>query len=625
MLDLLHKSTVDYFANRKDTRKQASALIQGGRAKNERPDIINAKGVIADPDLSSCYVTIQRNLIYPIGLPCMYGQHESSKKKMTLGKFLNKYGKELEKRLYVITVTGSLKHHQTLVPSKTIDTLEINAKYSEDDPKIPADFRLYTKEITNGIITSDVLDIINNACNVRERKEWMNLEVVAAVWYPMSKRCETPLEWLEKTQSHVDKYGNEITSSVSSTGREIIKDNRSRFWLAVPIEDFLKPYAEMRRSLKAEMRSHPKGSDRYNELNAQQTAMKLVGNTLYGVLASPYFDIGNVVIANSITAAARVAVWCTATAAGSFQSITDGGAFNLNKVRDWHTQKPSMNTLALWRNQNLINKRITRNLFEKPLASDKEWKIEAVADNVEQTRVFNDVQEFIASEGKWTYFDEKLLDHVKHFFRDGSEIDILNIISYEHKDIYSEIVLHSQTNYRFKHVCGGYKIKARGHKLKGTPYNNDTEASNITALFDCLEKDPSSIPSFKPQTISQVLKCNQANEMLEAKTDNIFKQNNLLAGDSILKRSWLRPISLSMFHWQTHQQYTSWCKKVDSLKNRAGWGLEQFFLNDDGTLDYQKAIIQIQARIDASKNWIMDSGRGEALKTKNLINHPYLN
>ena len=325
LLDLLHKCTVDYFANRKDTRKQANALVQGGRAKNERPTIISVIGAIADPDLASCYVTILRNLVYPVGLPCTYGQHESSKKKITLGKFLKKYGREFEKRLYAITVSGKLKYHQTLVPSKIIYNLEISEKYNEDDPKIPADFRLYTKEITNGVITSDVLDVINNSCNRREHKDWMNLEVVSAVWYPKSKRCETPLEWLEKTHSHTEENGNEITTSVSSTGREIIRDNRSRYWLEVPIEDFLKPYAEMRKSLKSEMKTHPKGSERYSELNAQQQAMKLVGNTLYGVLASPYFDIGNVVISNNITAAARVAVWCESRRRGRNRGVKRSG------------------------------------------------------------------------------------------------------------------------------------------------------------------------------------------------------------------------------------------------------------------------------------------------------------
>ena len=614
--DLLHKSSVDYFAKRRESRKQANALVQGGRAKNERPTVISDEGIIADPDLSSCYVTILQNMFYPIGLPCTYGQHESKSddKQITLGKFLKKFGSQLEPRLYAIVVSGELNHHQTLVPSKIIDNLEVSEKYSEDDPKIPADFRLYTKEITNGVITSDILDVINNVCNVQERSQWMKLKVVSAIWYPRSMRCDTPEEWFQKTEAHVKDYGNDITTKVNSRGREFVADNRSRYWLAVPIKDFLKPYADERKEYKAKRDKYDKGTDEYIEWDAKQKSMKLVGNTLYGVLASPYFDIGNVCIANNITAAARVAVWCTATAVGSYQSITDGGAFNLNKVRDW-TEKPSMNTLALWRNPKLLDRKYSSKLFEKPLASDVEdpWRF------LPDGRVSNGVEHIGKVDKKWKFFDEELLKHVRHFFRGGFEIDILNKISYEHKDMYTEIICHSQTNYRFKEVSGEYKIKARGHKVKGTPYNNETKPSNITLLFDHLKNNPERIPPFAPQTISQVLKCNQANELLEAKSDNILKQNNLLAGDSILKRSWVRPISLSMFHWQTDAQYTSWVKKADSLKNRTGWGLEQFFLNET-EVNYLQAINTIQDRIDEGKDWIVDT------KGRNFagVDHIYL-
>ena len=606
--DLLEKSTVKYFAKLGHSRKQVSALVQGGRAKNERPTVVKATGVIADPDLSSCYVTILKNMVYPVGLPCSYGQHESSKKKRSLGWFLDKFGNELEPRLYAITVSGKLKHHQTLVPSKVIDTLEVSEKYDEDNPKIPADFRLYTKEIINGVITSDVLEVLKNVCSKKELNQWLKLEVVSAVWYPKSKRCETPQEWVNATHLHVQGHGNEVETKVSPSGKETVKDNRSRYWLAVPINDFLKPYADERSRLKKLRNEQPKGSELYNSYNAQQEAFKLVGNTLYGVLASPYFDIGNVCIANNITAAARVAVWATATATGAFQSITDGGAFDLNKVRDWVT-KPTMDTLALWRNTKQINKNLRGNLIEKPLNATHSWELSPGKTNEHSIVSNGNGLSIEAKSGQWDYFDKALLEHVKHFFRDAEhQISILNLISYEHKDIYKEIIIHSQTNYRFQHISGEYKIKARGHKVKGTPYNGDTESSNINLLFDHLKEDPTKIPPYSPQTISQILKCNQANEMLLSKTDNTLKENNLLAGDTILKRSWLRPISLSMFHWQSDDQYKAWSTKAESLKNRTGYGLEQFFM-DEATqnVNYQRAITIIQARIDAGEDWIVHS------------------
>ena len=174
---LLKKCGVEYFANTDaEYSKQTNALVQGGRAKNEQPTVISDSGVIADADLTSCYATILENLVYPVGLPFTYSKHETNKKVLTLDAFLKKYEKSLIPRLYTIVVSGKLNHHQTLVHSKIADSFKITEKYSEDDPKIDADFRLYTKEIRNGIITSDVLEALRAVCNKRELSSWMKLK-----------------------------------------------------------------------------------------------------------------------------------------------------------------------------------------------------------------------------------------------------------------------------------------------------------------------------------------------------------------------------------------------------------------------------------------------------------------
>ena len=623
--DLLHHCSVDYFAKLSHSRKQVNALIQGGRAKNERPDVIKVTGVIADTDLSSCYVNILNNLYYPIGLPSVYGQHINSKTKMKLGKFLKKFGSQLVDRLFVIVVSGELNHTQTLVPSKVIEDVKINLKYEPDNPKIPADFRLYTREIINGVITSDVLDILNNTCNFRELKSWMDLEVVSATWFPKDLQHQTPRSWYGAVEQHTDLTGNDVKTLVNDRGKEFIQDDRCKDWLAVPISNFLKPYADERKQLKSAMKEQPKGSELYDELNSKQLAMKLVGNTCYGVLASPYFPVGNVVVANNITTAARCAVWLTAIATGSYQSITDGGAYNLNAVRDWQDKKPSMNTLSLWRNPEYINKNYRKYLFTKPLCSTSKWLIETDETNPDVSIVSNaEGVKYDHKEGMWKEYDEELLNHLRHFFRDGSAIDILNIIGFEHKDIYTEAVFHSQTNYRFKHVNGTYKIKARGHKLKGTPYNNDTEQSNIVELFNQLADNPNAIKPFRPQTISQVLKCNEANKLTTAQTDNVVKRNKLLAGDSISKRSWIRPISLSMFHWMNDRQYQTWCKASDRLKQDTGYGMEHFFLNPDGTLDYERAIKTIQDQIDCyASEFLVTPNKLKTMRKDRVIQHPF--
>lgn len=620
--DMLKKSTVEYFAGRKETNKAALALVQGGRAKNELPLLITQDASIADIDLSGAYVTIQQVLTYPVGLPSTYGVHKSSEKEMTLRQFLKWKDKELEQRLYTIVVSGKLSKEQTLVPSKVVEVIKIIDKYNDETCKIPADFRLYTMEIVNGVITSDVLETLRNVCSNQEWSEWMDLRVVAAAWYSSELRCDTAEDWYSKTKDHTEKYGNSVEEEELSDGRKRIADNRSRYWLAVPLKEFLAPYAQKRKELKAAMKLCPKGTPEYDSLNAQQNAMKLVGNTNYGVLASPYFPVGNVVIANNITAAARVAVWLTATALGCAQTITDGGAYDLNKVRYWGGRKPSLYTLSMFRKPEAINHKVK--LQERPLGDGSPWILTPGKDS-EHTIAVNGSVTYECKESGWVEFDKMALDHVKHFFRSEKQtLSILDVISYEHKDFYVKAIYHSQTNYCFHHSSGAVKIKARGYKVKGKPYMGD-ERATIIDLFEDLDKDPHRIPPYRKQYISQVLKCNQANEMLESKEDNIYKQNGLIAGDSVIKQKWTRPLSLSMFHWQSDEQFQSWKRTTEGLKDKSGWGLEQYFLNTDGTFDYQRAIETIQSRIDEGALWLTNWKGGKGQKKEVIkAEHPHL-
>ena len=389
----------------------------------------------------------------------------------------------------------------------------------------------------------------------------------------------------------------------------------------MPIGDFIKPFKTKRSELKKQRNAiADKNSDKWLDLDAKQNAMKQVCNTLYGVLASPYFPISNVVVANNITAAARVAVWCLSCAAGTYQSITDGGAYNLNQVRDWKGDTiPCMNTLSLWRATHRLHRHYTSKLLTKPLASDTLWSISASPKDNGYSKVQNKKGTiFEANAEGWKKFDEELLAHIKHFFRGAEKLpSILNIISFTHKDLYESIVLHSQTNYQFKHTDGSRKTKARGHKLSGTPYDNETNESHIKDLFERLAETPNNIPPYRKQTRTQILKCNAANEMLTAKTPNIVQQNGLLAGDTILKQSWLRPISLSMFHWETHSQWESWYKKSENMRGKYGYGIEQWFLHHDGGVDYKTAINTIQERIDDGWMWIVDTkSRGHQARLK---------
>ncbi len=628
---MLDKSTVAYFATKKkDSKKSLLALVQGGRAKNETPLVISKTGVIGDIDLASAYATIIRLLTYPVGLPTTYGQHQESKAKpQTLGQWLRKNEGELLPRLWHVLVDGKLAHEQDLVSSKLIDEVNVIEKYNSETCKVPAEFRLYLNELENGVITSDTLEILRNVCSNQEFSEWMNLEVKAGMFYAKSLRCHNPDEWYQKTEQHIEETGGSVEETTDKkTGEVVVKDNRSRYWLAVPMSGFIDPYIEQRKVFKDEMKAVLKAegkTEKYYQLHAKQEAMKLVCNVCYGVLASPYFKVGNVCLANNITAIARGLVWMSAKALGLYQTITDGGAGDINAVRTWQGNKPSMDTLAKFRDMSLLSKDIRSRLGTKPLGSDgkdlEPWTISpdpdgTNTDGTDPTILERGEQTFKCTEGGWKYFDQIAMDHVRGYFRSESKpIDLLdpaNKVAFEYKDIYVEYVGHSQTNYRLTRADEAMKTKARGHKV-GKPtdkkYRNDEGemvTSEIVRLFDDLVKTPNAIPAYQPLKIESILKCNQANEMASSKDkDNVYWENNLVAGDSIYKNVWLRPLSLSMFHWKTKEQFKNWDRRNEKLKAAKGYGLELYYMANDETVRYQDAIEAIETAINSGLFWIV--------------------
>jgi len=77
--------------------------------------------------------------------------------------------------------------------------------------------------------------------------------------------------------------------------------------------------------LRALRKKYPKGT-------AENELAKLLGNTTYGDQVSRFFASSNMVTGANITAGVRSHMWCMEKALCLFQSITDGGIFDLNHV-----------------------------------------------------------------------------------------------------------------------------------------------------------------------------------------------------------------------------------------------------------------------------------------------------
>lgn len=314
------------------------AVVQGGRATNEEPGR-NVFTNVVDIDLNSAYASALRKFDYPIGIPTLYAiSTDPSEKKITLKQFLSKYEDELIPGLYTIYVSGMLNHKQDLVYSKhrlsssAIATRIYGSTYAEDtdvDSHIGGDFLLTTKQIENGIITHRVLQVLRKVCSNKEYASWLNLEVKLAIYYPKTKEL-TNEDWVS-TLSQEESRGYKLA----------FEDTRSRVWTRIPLEKFVGHLVDKRKEYKRKRYE----STKYESL---QNMLKLIVNTLYGNFASPYYPIGNTVIANNITANARVGSWMMAKALGCKQVITDGGFYELEKVPHMRTYNKTFRRPSLY-------------------------------------------------------------------------------------------------------------------------------------------------------------------------------------------------------------------------------------------------------------------------------------
>lgn len=347
-----------------------NAIIAGGRNINEQPDQFKMDHVL-DADLASCYGTALKDTKYPIGLPFVYAYRLDAPPKLTLKQFLKLYENELVDGLYTITVTGKLSFQQDLIYSKiinpkTIKNTILKNKTYNDINTIDGDFVLLKKEIIN--VTSDILKALRRICSSNELKEIYNLEVVTAIYYKKSLLITDKKEFLNKIGNDL-----EVNQYKYCTKTQSNQDKRTRAWTYIDLEDVFGKLIEKREHYKAEserflerykitLNREDLENHYYNE--SLQGFYKNITNTAYGGLASKYFNTCNAVVANNITAKARLNVWLMKIVLQGRQTITDGCIYNPKEsITLEGTKLPSLETFS--NKEKLISHRSVKRIKEK--------------------------------------------------------------------------------------------------------------------------------------------------------------------------------------------------------------------------------------------------------------------
>lgn len=320
-----------------------SAMTSGGRCNNEQPwdcHILNG----ADFDFLGAYGNQLKKLTLPIGKPRIYCKSPNELQNLTLGAFMDKYLSKMKKyKNFKVVVSGKLSFAQDLIYSKVPSTLAVTNKintYSTlevGQQTIANHFLLLRREIINGSITYENWEVLNKVCSNKELKDFRNLVVESALYY----FDEDAVENIEDFADHILK--DEGKFGFDNKSQNFI-DSRSLKWCPVKIFDFINPLVIKRTALK-------RMKDPISQ--ALNWAIKLIINSFWGDLTSVFFPLNNVILSEIVTNNVRTNLWLASKALNSHYSVTDGGAYSLEKVsfiKNKSEKCPSLGTFSDFRN-----------------------------------------------------------------------------------------------------------------------------------------------------------------------------------------------------------------------------------------------------------------------------------
>jgi len=510
------------------------ALVNGGRCVNENPTrfVLNK---VFDIDMSGCYGASLAAFCYPIGIPTnITGKTSEKGNCRSLDDMLGCIG-EFADNLWVAYVhtESELSFNQDLIFSNPDITSQkiyhkIVKRQFDDDGLAGADseldkthidggFCMVTRELLNGILTTESLDICRK---VMSNKEWSE--------FKSKVKVDVVTGYLKSDRVSAKEYVDVVSNPETRGEFNVVKgdcevDNRTHKWFGVELKDFINPFAKQRKVYKSKIQH--KGD--VNDL--LQNGCKLFINTLYGVMASPYFHTSNTILANNITDRARCGVWMVNKALGTNMSITDGGAYQYDDCRVLSGKcKPGMDTLSnfskLSKHRSIRVKSIISNFDDfynlaKTAQDAPESLVSAVYDDLSSNGVnvpYSAFSQGLGMKSLHEYLDKLASQRISEFW---GEYGIEFKFGLEHKEGHtSQSMVHfNKSDYLFSSPLkpdsktsvkvGGvhmYVVKVRG--AKQTDHMKKQFLGYLGALVDDCEKY---------QVISEFVKPNELREILQ--------------------------------------------------------------------------------------------------------------
>lgn len=599
VIELCRYGTSAHIKTLRNTTGVYNAKVDGGRCRNNRPLDLNVQRPIADADIAGCYGNGLKHQDFPFGRPLIIDYPIKSEKNeyLTLKKFLSKYGKKLVPGLWQARVSTPkdyrLKYQQDFLmswippkdPSKipTDSDLEAIDWYSEDNIGV---MKIFTHEVNLALINQEFLDWLENTASVRQRAELLNnLLVVTAMIYPSDERCDNVIDFFNAIEKHNGK--NQCIADVKrGKTKKISIEQECHAWMSVNLGELLVS------RLLLERGKYDKNKPEEKPLNE---LYKLCINTIYGDMVSPFFDIGNVVVGNNITARARAMAWYMEKGLNGFQTITDGCAFELNRVIGIKDQKLTAETVT----------------SETENIKDSHFKIKPIgdADRIEVIEGEKGLGVTLFKGDSVTQLDnyqakswlaDEVKNHLKTIFPD---IPVIDKFSFEIKDIYDAGCFHGTANYKFRKVNS-----TEGGKMRSYSKNHQYNAYNLTGdelqlvtseykpsedFLMALMCNPYSVARSHPYVATKILKPAEYKNHYESR----WEDSKAFPGCTIENGRLLRECSLTQFTFQTYKQFQSWEREAKRLRDTTGQTYESWFLNEDESLNMKTMVHRLHTLI----------------------------
>ena len=586
--NLTHKASPFHLATLINSNAYLLVKCDGGRCANNNPIVTSKTGDLVDIDIGGAYSSAMSVLSFPLGNPVIYATKYNKHDKenpvgISLRTVLSAFSNELIPGLWYARIeTKNLTYEQDLIGS-WVDFKRTTHRLADTDlvdglVDVTSGFtKIFTKEILNGCLTSDLLEIVDQ-WNPRQRDDFYDKTKLLAIgFYPKSLCVD------------LDTFQNDRPDKRFSTRAKELKlfdlitpDNH--IWTKLNMGEFFTDI------FRAKRVTHPKKTP----LN---TLFKLMGNTAYGCAVSRFFLTSNMIFANQITAKCRAKMYMTEKALNLHGSITDGQVFDINKVLHRHPSRP-LKTEHLTRLYS-ISKRDMHDIkggkfAPLPLVDREPRTLDKAA--LEHVRRVWPESDLLNGKHK----------HLDTAGKTGLVIynESVGVFEFEMKEFTDLLVVQGSSNYSFDPKDKSRtKFRSYENRAEHTAFGLVDDELIVLDTYDTLNPaqvllneihlNPHAVKRLPPFLKTGILKATA----YAANYRSTWKKSPLQPGDNILKIGRPAYFSTSQFKYHTAKQYDSWKKTGEKLKRKYGESFEIFFSNADGTIDYQRMIVTVDRMI----------------------------